>query len=174
MINFWFIPIMAFLIGGTIAGGAIYEKYTVIIPKAEAELLELKAMSCSEIKIRNFIGSYKLPINGVFARDKIDTCISSENAIKQLERERMAKLLADPNSQESLEKKLLEIIHQDNTHRTLLLEHTQLVEILQGNVTHFENEFDITLDKMDDLGYLDNNGCIEMIRVNDVPIGTCK
>lgn len=159
--------------GSAVAAGVIYEKFTVIIPKAEVELLELKVMTCSEIKTRNSLGSYALPTNGVFAREKVDTCLSAEADIKQLERERMAKLLANPHSKESLEKRLLELIDLSDTYYPLLFEHRELTQILQGNVTHFENEIDITLDKMDDLGYLDNDGCIEMTRVNDI-LTTCK
>ncbi len=174
MERFWVIPILVLIVGGAIAGGVIYEKYTVIIPKAEAELLELKVMTCSEIKTRNSISSYVLPTNGAFAREKIDACLSAENAIIQLERERVAKLLADPYSQESLEKKLLELIKLSDTNLPIMFEHRKQAQILEDKVNQFRKEINSTLWKMDDLGYLDNDGCIEMKRVNDIPMSTCK
>ena len=160
MINYWIIPLFAFLIGALITGGSIYEKYTVTIPKADAELLELKGMSCAEIKTRNSMGSYALRINGVFAREKVDACSDAENAIKLIEKERMAKLLADPHSQESLTKRLSELFELRESHFDLLNGHLNQTEILQGNLTNFDMEMNHITQTMIDLGYGDtNDGC---------------
>ncbi len=163
MINYWIIPIFAFIIGVLITGGSIYEKYTVVIPKADAELLELMAMSCNEIKTRNSMGSYALRVNGVFAREKVDACSDAEDAIKQFEREKMNRLLADPNSQESLTKRLSILFELRESHFDLLSGHVNQTKILQGNLTNFDMEMNHITQTMIELGYGDtNDGCTKI------------
>lgn len=82
MDKFWIIPIIFLIFGAVIAAGVIYEKYTVTIPKAKSELIELQAMSCSEIKVRNSVGSYHLPSVGEYARDKVDSCKEADSLYK--------------------------------------------------------------------------------------------
>lgn len=148
MNSFWIIPLVALLIGSSIGGFTIYHKYTVTIPAAEIELLELREMSCDEITARNSLGSYQLPGNGVFASDKVDACIDAENAIKELERYQLNQLLADPNSRESLEKRLGELTKMNSTLWPLYEEHFNQTKILSGNLTDFENEINIISAKL--------------------------
>lgn len=71
---FWIIPLSALVLASIIGAGAIEYKINTILPNAEIELLELKKMSCPEIKARNAFGSFDIPSNGEFAREKIDSC----------------------------------------------------------------------------------------------------
>jgi len=77
---FWIIPIAAFILGGTIGAGAIEYKVNTVWPAAAIEAVELKDMSCSEIKDFNSIGKYWVPDNGKYAREKVEVCIEAEKA----------------------------------------------------------------------------------------------
>ncbi|KKK61207.1 hypothetical protein LCGC14_3016660, partial [marine sediment metagenome] len=45
-----------------------------VLPNAEIELLEIKKMSCTEIKAKNSIGRYWTPENGKIGRAMLDSC----------------------------------------------------------------------------------------------------
>lgn len=79
---FWLIPITALIIGFVMFGYMMEIKINNILPNAAIELDEIKSMSCPEIKVKNSIGNYWARENGVFARDKIQTCIDAEDAHK--------------------------------------------------------------------------------------------
>jgi hypothetical protein len=79
---FWIIPLSALIVASIIGAGTIEYKMNTVLPNAEIELLEIKSMTCSEIKARNSIGSYWTPGNGEFARDKVDACLKAEKAHK--------------------------------------------------------------------------------------------
>lgn len=145
---FWIIPISALILASVIGVGAIEYKVNTLIPLAVIEMDELKSMSCQEIKVRNSIGSYKLPDNGVFAREKVDACTDAEDAIKELERHKLNLLLADPNSKESLLKNLREEIKMHSILEPLFNEHYNQTKILSGNLTDIKNEIIALEDKI--------------------------
>jgi hypothetical protein len=147
---FWIIPISALILASVIGVGAIEYKVNTLIPLAVIEMDELKSMSCQEIKVRNSIGSYKLPDNGVFAREKVDACTDAEDAIKELERYQLNLLLADPNSLESLEKRLGELTKMNSTLWPLYEEHFNQTKILSGNLTDINNEIDLLKEKLNE------------------------
>jgi len=80
---FWYIPLAALSVGIIMTVVVFEHKINTVFPNAEIELYSLKEMSCSEIKARNSIGSYWIPSNGVFARDKVDACKVSDIALKK-------------------------------------------------------------------------------------------
>lgn len=174
MNSFWLIPLVALSIASILGGIAIEHKLNVVLPNAEIELYELKQMSCTEIKAKNAVGGYSIPANGSFARDKVDACLEIETAIKENERKKMAKLLADPNSRESLEKRLAAAIELREEFRKQQLDYSQELESIQGNLTNFDMETNEVTQKMIELGYSQKvNGCAEIIVNENSRIVVC-
>ncbi len=83
-LQFWIIPIISLIIiVGVIFPYILYYQNTVVYPNATIELDEIKKMSCVEITARNSIGSYWIPDNGKFARDKVQDCKDAAIALKK-------------------------------------------------------------------------------------------
>ena len=80
--RFWIVPMIALFVGFVILGYTIEYKINTITPNAIVEFVEIKEMSCEEIKDRNALGSYWTPDNGKFARDMVQQCIDAEKAYK--------------------------------------------------------------------------------------------
>jgi len=80
MDKFWIIPMIALVIGFVIAVGTLEYKFNTAIPNGELELVQLKAMTCHELKERNSKGNYWVPENGKYVRDIIKECIKVEEA----------------------------------------------------------------------------------------------
>ena len=72
---YWLIPISALVLASIIGASAIEYKINTVLPNAEIELLEIKKMSCTEIKAKNSIGRYWTPENGKIGRAMLEMFI---------------------------------------------------------------------------------------------------
>lgn len=140
MVNFWIIPIIAFIGAGMLGTVTIYEKITVNVPLAEAELKELKGMTCEEIKTRNSAGSFHAPSVGKYARERVADCKEISDGIAEKERNILNKLLADPTSKEAMHKRMTELLLSGIEFSNQERELTKKLDMVNGNVTLIKTE----------------------------------
>jgi len=76
--QFWVIPILCLVLAFVIFGALLEYKINTVFPNAAIELDEIKSMSCEQVKSRDSIGSYWTPENGVYARDKVQSCTDAK------------------------------------------------------------------------------------------------
>lgn len=139
---FWIIPI-AFLALGVGFFVIIMEyNINVLYPNAKIELEEIGKMSCSEIKSKDASNDYWTRENGKIGKQKANACDEAEAAKQKAENEKLAKILADPNSLESLTRDLKKFQDLYNSTQTKYQFYTSESETLKQNVTDFENKIE--------------------------------
>lgn len=139
-LRFWIAPILCLVVGMGVFVVVVEYTINTKIPNAVVELEELRKMSCDEIKAKESLNNYWSDENGKFGGDKADSCAAAEAAIKKAEKERLDKLLADPNSFESLSRDLIKFQGLYDSHKELYDFHSSEANILKQNVTDFENK----------------------------------
>jgi len=80
--QFWVIPIVCLVTIVVIFGIVLEYKINTVLPNAAAELDEIKAMSCEQVKSRDSTGSYWTPENGEIARDMVSACKDADDKYK--------------------------------------------------------------------------------------------
>jgi hypothetical protein len=140
MNRFWVIPLIAFIGAGMIGTVTIYEKFTVNVPLAEAELIELNGMTCEETVTRNSVGGFHAPNVGKYARDRVADCKEISDGIAEKERNRLNKLLADPTSKEAMHKRMTELILSAIEFSNQERELTKELDMVNGNATLIKTE----------------------------------
>lgn len=139
-IQFWIIPLICFVVVMSIFVVVLGYNINVKIPNAVIELTEMKTMSCPEIKSKVGQNEFWSLENGAFAREKAESCANAEAAIKKAEKEKLDKLLADPNSLESLTRELEKYQNLYDSHKKDYDFYSSQTDILKHNVTDFENK----------------------------------
>lgn len=139
-LRFWIVPVVFLIIGFGIFAIVAEYNFNVKMPNAAAELEEMRSMSCDEIKAIDSVGRYWSKENQAFGNEKAESCQVAEAAIKEKEKKRMDKLLADPNSFESLSRDLKKFQELYESNQELYETQSSEVEILKQNVADFENQ----------------------------------
>jgi hypothetical protein len=134
------VPILCLVVAMGVFVVVIEYNINTKIPNAVAELEEMRTMSCEEIKIKDSLNRYWSKENGEYGANKADSCALAEAAIKKAEKERLDKLLADPNSFESLSRDLIKFQGLYDSYQELYEIHSSEAKILKQNVTDFENK----------------------------------
>jgi hypothetical protein len=141
-LHYWIVPIICFVAVAGIFAFILEYQINTSHPNAVAELEEMKKMSCDEIKSKHTLNRYWSKDNGAYGKDQADGCAASESAIKKLEKDRLDKLLADPNSLESLSRDLKKFQGLYGSYQELYESHSSEAKILKQNVTDFGNQLD--------------------------------
>jgi len=139
---FWIPPIIFLAIGVGIFITIMAYNINVLYPNAEIELKEIQKMSCNEIKAKDSSNDYWSRENGKIGKEKVNACAEAELAAQKAEKEKEAKILADPNSLESLTRDLKKYQDLYNSTQTKYKSLTSDSEILKQNVTDFENKIE--------------------------------
>ena len=139
-LRFWIIPIICFVVIGGVFVIILDYNFNVKYPNAVIELEEMKKMTCPEIKDKVAKNKYWSLENGDFGREKAQGCSEATAAIKKAEKEKLDKLLADPNSLESLTRDLDKFQKLYDSHKEEYDFHASQAAMLKQNVTDFENK----------------------------------
>ena len=143
-VHFWIIPVICMVAVAGIFGGLLVYQSVLVPPKAEMEYLEIKEMDCENIKEKNSTGAFWNDLNKITALMMIEKCDADEQAIIQAEKDRLEKLLADPNSDESLQRDLKKFQGLYNSFKEQYDFHHGEASILIQNVTEYKTLLDQT------------------------------
>ena len=147
-VQFWIIPVVCMIAVAGIFGGLLVYQNILIPPKAEIEYLEIKQMNCNNIKEKNTTGAFWSDLNRITALMMIEKCDADDQAIIQAEKDRLEKLLADPNSDESLQQDLKKFQGLYNSFKEQYDFHSGEASILIQNVTEYGALLDETKMKL--------------------------
>lgn len=139
-LRFWIIPIICFVVVMGIFVVILEYNFNTKMPNAEIELAEMQTMTCPEIEAKLEINQFWSMENGAFAREKGQGCADAAAAIRKAEKEKLDKLLADPNSLESLTRDLEKFQKEYDAFKKDYEIHSSQAAILKQNVTDFENK----------------------------------
>ncbi|QLH05837.1 hypothetical protein [Nitrosopumilus ureiphilus] len=139
-LRFWIIPVICLVVVIGIFASVLAYQFNVAMPNAVVEMEELRKMSCDQIKEKNAVNRYWSKTNSEYGNNKAKGCTDAEMAIKQAEQKRIDKLLADPNSLESLSRDLKKFQDLYDSYQELYQTHSSEAKILKQNVTDFENQ----------------------------------
>jgi len=139
-LRFWIIPIICFVAVGGIFVVILDYNINVKGPNAVIEFAEMEQMSCSDIESKVAQNLFWSMVNEQYARDKVKSCSDAQAAIRKVEQDKLNKLLADPNSLESLTRDLENFQKLYGTHKEEYDFHSTQADILKHNVTDFENK----------------------------------
>ena len=139
-LRFWIIPIICFVAFGIIFAAILDYTFNVKIPSAVVEQAQMKEMSCDEIGVKVSKNLFWSTENEKYAKDRVKACSDAKAAIRKAEQDKLDKLLADPNSLESLTRDLEKSEKLYDTFKEEYALHSSKAEILKQNVTDFENK----------------------------------
>ncbi|QLH10837.1 hypothetical protein [Nitrosarchaeum sp. AC2] len=139
-LRFWIIPIICLVAVMGLFVIILSYQFNTAMPNAAIELEEMRKMSCDEIKAKDALNRYWSKDNSKYGKDKVGGCVAAELAITNAEKEKLDKLLADPNSLESLTRDLKKFQDLYDSHKELYDYHLSETKMLNQNVTDFENK----------------------------------
>ena len=139
-LRFWIIPIICFVATAGIFVVILDYNYNVKRPNAIIEFAEMEKMNCTEMRSKLGTNLFWSMDNAKFAREMVQACSDAEAAVRKAEQDKLNKLLADPNSFESLSRDLERFQKLYDSHKEEYDFHSTQADILKHNVTDFENK----------------------------------